>query len=401
MYSISSSLWTKPDWLKEDLQAEANHLGFSLFGVTAPVSPPHLAIFEGWLSAGRNGEMAYLADDRSRYLRADPRHILPACQSILVLGMRYPRPAPYKPGPGSPGHGLVAAYAWGEDYHLVIPPRLAAMANRLEKIAGCPVTWRSYTDSGPVLEHEFAQLAGLGWTGKNTCMISPSQGSYFVLAELLVDLEIQPDRPFEPDRCGSCNRCIKVCPTHCILSDRTLDASRCISYQTIENKGVIPLQMRPLIGNWVFGCDVCQQVCPWNRLAIANNEPHFDPLPGLPEPDLREELNLTQADFSRKFKHSPIKRARRTGYLRNVAVALGNQKNSDALADLAWMLENEPEPLLRAHAAWAIGEIGGLTAMIILDQASRREDNPDVSDEINLARQKTSSQGSHSSSPVS
>jgi len=401
VYSTSSSLWTKPDSLKEDLQAEVNHLGFSLFGVTAPVSPPHLAIFEDWLSAGRHGDMAYLANDRSRYLRADPRRILPTCKSILALGMRYPRPAPFRPGSGSPGRGLVAAYAWGEDYHLVIPPRLAALANRLEKIAGRPVAWRSYTDSGPVLEHEYAQLAGLGWTGKNTCLISPCQGSYFVLAELLVDLEIQADRPFVPDRCGSCRRCIQACPTHCILSDRTLDASRCISYQTIENKGVIPLQMRAQIGNWIFGCDVCQQVCPWNRLAVAKNEPLFDPRPGLPEPDLREELHLTQADFSRKFKHSPIKRARRAGYLRNVTVALGNQQDPDALADLAWMLENEPEPLLRAHAAWAIGEIGGPTAMILLDQACRREDNPSVSGEINLARQRTSSHGSHSGSPAS
>ena len=352
-----------------------------------PVSPPHLTIFEEWLSAGRNGGMTYLANARSRYLRGDPRRMLPTCQSILVFGMPYPRPAPFRPGADLSGHGRIAAYAWGEDYHLVIPPRLAGLAKQLEKITGRPITWRSYTDSGPVLEHDYAQLAGLGWCGKNTCLISPSQGSYFVLAELLVDFEIEPDQPFAPDRCGSCTRCIQACPTHCILSDRTLDASRCISYQTIENKGVIPLPMRALIGNWVFGCDVCQQVCPWNRLASAENETLFNPIPDVPEPDLREELRLTQADFSCKFKNSPIKRARRTGYLRNVTVALGNQRDPDFLVDLGRVMENEPDPLLRAHGAWAIGEIGGPTAMLILDQASRREDNPLVNSEIDLARQ--------------
>jgi epoxyqueuosine reductase len=387
-------LWTEPDSLKNDLQAEANTLGFSLFGVTLPVPPPHFAVFEYWLAAGRYGDMAYLANDRARQLRANPRHILPTCQSILALGMRYSRPGPYTPGSGLPGHGQVAAYAWGEDYHRVIPPLLDKLAARLVKIAGRPVVWRSYTDSGPVLEHEYAQLAGLGWTAKNTCLISPNQGSYFFLAELLVDLAIQPDPPFVPDRCGTCTRCIQACPTRCILSDRTLDAPRCISYQTIENKGIIPRQLRPELGNWVFGCDVCQQVCPWNHFASGENEQPFNPRPALPEPLLREELHLTQADFSSKFKNSPIKRAKRAGYLRNVAVALGNQQDPASLPDLAWTLENEPEPLVRAHAAWAIGAIGGKAAVILLDKFTRIENNPLVSGEIGQARQQTSANGS-------
>jgi len=394
-------LWTEPDSLKNDLQAEANHLGFSLFGVTTPVPPPHLDMFEFWLSTGRHGEMVYLATERSRRLRADPRRILPNCQSILVLGMRYSPPPPFRPEPGPTGRGLVAAYAWGEDYHSVISPRLNALASRLEKIAGRPFGWRSYTDTGPILEHEYAQLAGLGWTAKNTCLISPNQGSYFLLAEILVDLEIQPDQPFLPDRCGSCTRCIQACPTRCILPDRTLDARRCISYQTIENKGVIPRQLRPLMSNWVFGCDVCQQVCPWNRFASVEIEPPFEPRPGVPEPILREELRLSQADFSRKFKNSPVKRAKRAGYLRNVAVALGNQQDPAALPDLAWSLENEPEPVVRAHVAWAIGETGGPNAKIILDQSLRREDNPSVLEEIDQARQIISSHGSHSGNPAS
>jgi len=227
-------------------------------------------------------------------------------------------------------------------------------------------------------------------------LISPNQGSYFLLSELLIDLEIQPDLPFAPDRCGTCTRCIQACPTHCILSDRTLDAPRCISYQTIENKSSIPRQIRPLMGNWVFGCDICQQVCPWNRFASAEYEPLFDPRPGLPEPILRDELHLTPTDFSKKYIHSPVKRARRAGYLRNVAVAIGNQQDPAALPDLAWTLENEPEPVVRAHAAWATGQIGGQVAMSLLDQAGRREDNPLVSVEIDQARQHISSHGSHS-----
>ena len=401
-------MWTNPESLKNDLQAEANHLGFSLFGVTAPVTPPHFEVFEDWLSAGRHGEMAYLASDKSRYLRADPRRIMfPACQSILVLGMRYPRPAPRlepdtpQTGSGRPGHGRVAAYACGDDYHLVIPSRLAKLAARLETIAGHPVASRSYTDTGAILEHDYAQLAGLGWTAKNTCLISPGQGSYFLLAELLVDLEIQPDPPFIQDRCGACTRCIQACPTHCILSNRTLDAPRCISYQTIENKGAIPLEIRSHMGNLIFGCDICQQVCPWNHFTSDENEPLFDPRPGLPEPVLREELHLSQPDFSLRFKNSPIQRARRAGYLRNVTVALGNQQDPAALPDLAWSLENEPEVIIRAHAAWAIGEIGGHLAVTILDQAGRREENALVSGEINQARQRVASHGNHSGSPAS
>ena len=395
-------MWTDPGSLKNDLQAEAQRLGFSLFGVTAPVAPPHFAVFEDWLSAGRQGEMRYLASAKARFLRADPRRIMmPSCQSILVLGMRYPRPAPYRAGTGEPGRGRVAAYACGEDYHLVIPPRLAELAERLETIAGRPVTSRSYTDTGAILEHDYAQLAGLGWTAKNTCLISPGQGSYFLLAELLVDLEIQPDPPFIPERCGTCRRCIEACPTHCILSNRTLDAPRCISYQTIENKGVIPLEIRSQMGNLVFGCDICQQVCPWNHFAPDENEPLFNPRPGLPEPVLREELHLSQADFSRRFKNSPIKRARRAGYLRNVAVALGNQRDPAALPDLAWIMENEPEVIIRAHAAWAMGEIGGSSAVKMLDQASKEEEDPGVSAEINLARQRVSFPGSYPGSPAS
>ncbi len=227
--------------------------------------------------------------------------------------------------------GRVAAYAWGADYHEVLDERLKRLVEFIEGKTGRPLANRRYTDSGPLLERELAQRAGLGWIGKNTCLINPEMGSYFLLAEVLLDLELDPDPPFEADRCGSCTRCLEACPTHCILPDRTLDARRCISYLTIELKDDIPDELRPQMGNWVFGCDLCQQVCPWNmRFAAAPGEyarsrcPNSSRDRACLSPRLVEELALTQDDFNLKFKGSPVRRAKRRGYLRNVAVALGN-----------------------------------------------------------------------------
>ncbi|HSF81086.1 MAG TPA: tRNA epoxyqueuosine(34) reductase QueG [Anaerolineales bacterium] len=383
--------------LTHSIKAQAYRLGFQLVGVTTPEPPPHLSFYERWLAAGYHGEMAYLASERARQRRADPRLVLPGCQSILVLGVRYPSPEsqpqlgdshPYRKTP----RGQVASYAWGDDYHDALPVRLEALADFIAGQVGGPVAHRSYTDSGPLLERELAQRAGLGWIGKNTCLIHPRQGSYFLLAELLLDVELEPDPPFQADHCGSCTRCIEACPTGCILPDRTLDARRCISYLTIELKGAIPLQLRPRLGEWVFGCDICQQVCPWNRrFASPEGDPAFAPRPGLPAPDLLAELALSQADFSRKFKGSPLKRARRRGYLRNVALALGNTlaegnaAGPAALPALAQVLQHDPEPLVRGHAAWAMGQIGGRAAREFLEHALEGEDDEGVREEIRAA----------------
>jgi len=259
--------------------------------------------------------------------------------------------------------GRVAAYAWGRDYHLILPERLEALASFIENLVGYPVPHRAYTDTGPILERDLAQQAGLGWIGKNTCLIHPRLGSYFLLAELLLGLELEPDPPFAADRCGSCTRCIEACPTGAILPDRTLDTRRCIAYLTIELKGAIPEELRPSLGNWVFGCDICQMVCPWNRFASPEGDPAFAPRPGVRRPDLLTELALTPPEFNRKFKDSPIQRAKRRGYLRNVAVALGNlraqnsefSENSEFLALAALeRAAQDDEPLIREHASWAI-----------------------------------------------
>jgi epoxyqueuosine reductase len=344
------------DLLKQNIVQEAHRLGFTLAGVTSPAAPQHLTSFEHWIANARHGTMEYLADDRARARRADPKLILPECRSILVLA------APYAPPPASPlnqsdaPRGRLAAYALSEDYHLVLPPRLHALVQYIEQQAGHPIPNRWYTDTGPILERDLAQRAGLGWIGKNTCLINPQHGSYFLLAEILLGLDLEPDAPFVTDHCGTCTRCIDACPTHCILPDRTIDARRCISYLTIELKTAIPEELRPLMGNWIFGCDICQQACPWNRFADAEGEVTLEPRGNIQFPDLIQELSLTPEVFNKKFKDSPMKRTKRRGYLRNVAVALGNSRDPRALPALQQALE-EPEPLVREHAAWAIAQI--------------------------------------------
>jgi epoxyqueuosine reductase len=342
--------------LEQAIKEKARRLGFPLAGVTSPEPPPHLPMFERWLDAGRHGEMRYLAEERSRTRRADPRAILPECKSILVLAAPYADPksaeASEEPGPG----GRVAAYAWGDDYHNVFPPRLQELVEFIEQQVGRSVPNRYYTDTGPILERDLAQRAGLGWIGKNTMLINPQRGSYFLLAEILLGLELEPDPPFTSDHCGTCTRCIEACPTNCILPDRTLDARRCISYLTIELKDAIPEELRPSLGDWVFGCDVCQMVCPWNRFASPAGDASFSPRPGMPTPDLITELDLSSETFKRKFKGSPVKRAKRRGYLRNVAVAAGNVQDERARAALE-KAQNDEEELVRMHAIWALKKV--------------------------------------------
>jgi epoxyqueuosine reductase len=332
---------------------EARHLGFALAGVTTAEPPPHISAYESWLMLGRHGSMKYLASERARICRRDPRLILPACRSILVLGMRYPDPKRAEPDEKVGPTGRVAAYAWGRDYHLVFPQRLQALVTFIEQKVGETVPNRWYTDTGPILERDLAQRAGLGWIGKNTCLINPKLGSYFLLAEILLDIDLEPDPPFTADRCGTCTRCIEACPTHCILPDHTIDAQRCISYLTIENKGEIPSDLRPRMGNWTYGCDICQMVCPWNRFAEKEYDQSFKPYPDLPNPDLIGDLLLTPEGFNRKFKDNPVKRARRGGYLRNTAIALGNSGSLAGIPALEEALQDNAS-LVRQHAEWAL-----------------------------------------------
>jgi epoxyqueuosine reductase len=335
--------------LTERIKDEARRLGFPLAGVTLPGTPLNYPIFEHWLEQGNHGTMSYLGGEGAER-RKDPRLLLEECQSILVLGM------PYAP----PSKGRVASYAWGRDYHLELPERMKSLVDFIEKEAGHPIPNRWYTDTGPLLERELGQQAGLGWIGKNSCLINPRMGSTFFLAEILLGIHLEPDAPFPTDHCGTCRRCIEACPTACILPDRTLDARRCISYLTIELKEDIPEELRPLMGGWVFGCDVCQQVCPWNRFA-PGPDPAFEAREDIPLPVLRAEMKLSPEEFNRKFKESPVKRAKRRGYLRNAAVALGNTGDPAAIQVLEEAKQHD-EPMVQRHAEWAIRKIQGKTA---------------------------------------
>ena len=337
--------------LKERIKEKAHELGFLLAGVTTPDPPPHLSTFEHWLARGHHGTMEYLATQRSRLRRADPRQILPECQSVLVLATPYD--PPLSMGEGSGVRGRIASYVRGDDYHDILPARMKELVQFIEEQVGRQVSNRWYTDTGPILERDLAQRAGLGWIGKNTSLIHPKHGSYFLLSEILLDLPLEPDLPFITDHCGTCTRCIEACPTDCILPDRTLDARRCISYLTIELKDDIPEKLRDKMGDWVFGCDICQQVCPWNRFA-GEGDLAFEGQK--PSPSLTDELNLSPQAFNQRFKGSPVKRAKRRGYLRNVAVALGNVGDMHALPVLESSLKDE-EPMVREHAKWAIEKI--------------------------------------------
>lgn len=346
--------------LKQAIKEEARRLGFPLVGVTTPEPPSHLSVYERWLEAGHHGDMRYLESERARARRADPRLVLPGCRSMLVLGIPYVSPlslgSGFERGAGQVTAGRIAAYAWGDDYHLVLPGKLKALVGFIEAQVGHVVANRYYTDTGPLLERDLAQRAGLGWIGRNTCLLNPQFGSFFFLAEILLGIDLEPDPPFPKDHCGTCTRCIEACPTNCILPDRTLDARRCISYLTIENKAEIPLNLRPDLGNWIFGCDVCQVVCPWNRFAAQDVEASFSPRPATGQPDLLRELRLSSEDFRNTFKHTPVERAKRRGYLRNVAVALGNTGGPEAIPALQAALD-DPEVLVREHAVWALERI--------------------------------------------
>jgi epoxyqueuosine reductase len=347
--------------LKQSIKEKARQLGFILAGVTSSEPPPHYSTFESWLNAGMHGTMDYLANERSRARRADPKQILPECKSILVLALPYEKDLTgfngYQTNLEDPDSKpvrskfRVASYALGDDYHDIIPPRLKAIVKFIEEQVGHPVPNRYYTDTGPVLERDLAQRAGLGWIGKNTLLINPKMGSAFLLAEILLGIELEPDEAVVTDHCGTCTRCLSACPTQCILPNRTLDARRCISYLTIELKEEIPEKLRPLMKDWIFGCDICQQVCPWNRFS-SQADPAFQPK--IPLPVLTSDLTLTSVEFNQRFKKSPIKRTKRRGYLRNLAVAIGNNGNKSDIPVLEQAMDTmQDEPMIKEHLNWA------------------------------------------------
>ncbi|MDE2484183.1 MAG: tRNA epoxyqueuosine(34) reductase QueG [candidate division NC10 bacterium] len=364
--------------LVQAIKAEAHRLRFELVGISPVSDPPHEQLFADWLQEGYGGEMAYMA--RTEQARRHPDTWLPWARSVVSVAVNYYTAFPRKTHHTGVPRGWISRYAWGDDYHTILESRLHALLGWIRNTVGEEVEGKVYVDTGPVLEREFAVRAGIGWIGKNTLLISPKHGSYFFLGELFLSLELPADQPIR-NRCGSCDLCLKACPTDAFVGPYRLDARRCISYLTIELKGSIPTEMRPLIGDHVFGCDICQEVCPYNVNIGTSKEPAFQPREGLHAPELIPLLALDDEPFRSRFKGSPIKRPKRRGLLRNVAVALGNLGSEESVPALATVL-SDPEPLVRSHAAWALGRIGTTEARAALDEARACETDPDVQTEI-------------------
>ena len=338
----------------------------------------HFAIYQNWVQSGRHADMQYLSSERALHLRRSPFEIMPACRTILVLVKKYP--AVVAKNKNEPE---IAAYALQQDYHQILPPLLEEIIDFIRKQYGLDFEAKSFSDSAAVLERELACQAGLGWIGKNSSLINPQIGSYFLLAEIFLDIDLSDgtDLPnLQPDRCGTCRRCIESCPTHSILEDRTLDAAKCIAYLTIENKGVIPPELRSKMGNHLFGCDLCQQVCPWNQKHLETIEEYTAPISmeGIHTKILDED------QFRQFFKHSPISRSKRSGFYRNLAVVLGNLRDLSTLPLLEQLLL-DTDPLVRRHAAWALAQFQLPASTTILNTMLEQESDQTVRQEITQA----------------
>jgi len=338
--------------MKEAIRQRALELGFDDCRFTTAEPPGSARHFQTWLRAGRHGDLEYL--ERHVEKRLNPLEVLPGARSVIVLGASY-EAANRQSATGNRRWGLAARYACCDDYHGVLGGRLEKLAEFVNQFGGKDTRSIGQVDTGPVLERDFAQRAGLGFIGKHTNLISRQFGNWILLAEILTTVEIEPDAP-EKNRCGSCTRCITACPTRAIAEPFQLDARLCISYLTIELKGPIPVELRPAIGNRVFGCDDCLTACPWNRFAREGHLMKSHARPDLATPDLIELLQLDDAAFKGRFAGTPVRRAKRRGLLRNVCVALGNVGDESALPALQ-MAGTESEPLVAEHARWAIEQV--------------------------------------------
>ncbi|MDE0469195.1 MAG: tRNA epoxyqueuosine(34) reductase QueG [Candidatus Poribacteria bacterium] len=365
--------------LTQQIQAHANELGFELVGIIPVAHSETIARYREWIENGYAGKMHYLEKHLS--LKTDVRQLLAEAKSVISLAMNYYTLDPPKALAQDPGRGQISRYAWGDDYHELIRERLLELVTFIKQTAESELKTRVCVDTAPIIEREYAQKAGIGWIGKNTNLIHWRSGSWYFLAEVLVNIALESDTPELRGSCGTCTRCIEACPTDAIVEPNLLDSRLCISYLTIELKESIPKALRPEIGNWIFGCDICQEVCPWNSKAVSTTEPGFQPRDGNFAPKLLSLVGMTQEEFSQQFKGSPIKRAKRRGFLRNVLVAIGNWGTQRAVPALKDALADD-EPVVRSHAAWALGKIGGDAAKRTLQKRLTIETEQDVITEI-------------------
>ena len=391
------------------VRREAERVGFDAVGIARVQASEHAAFYRAWLAEGRHGEMSYLAREDAVARRLTPQDAWPALQSAIVVGLSYWNEECES---ATAADGIIARYARGRDYHRVIKQKLLRLLEAIEQHVGHELpAARAYVDTGPVLERELARRAGLGWFGRNTMLVHPRRGSYFFIGVLLVELELEPDAAFDADHCGTCTSCVDACPTGALLGrDESgapvIDATRCISYQTIENRGSIPRELRPLIGNRIFGCDICQEVCPFTRkfsrpssepsfAARAPGEPPFGVQcqqgasrshPGTDSPSLIAllETALDEAAWDSFSEGSALRRAGRAGFARNVCVGLGNWGSPDAVPVLTRALSDD-EPLVRAHAAWALGRVGSAEARSALLSRASVETDASVLQELSAA----------------
>lgn len=364
----------------DSLKQRARQLGFDLAGACPAVTPHGVTRLTEWLQHGFAGEMQYIERRREAY--ADPDHVLDGCRSILMLSMNYSAGGDLAESRSAP-HGRVARYAGSRDYHDVIREKLNALTDFLRSLAPAAVA-RGVVDTAPLLEREFAQLAGLGWIGKNTMLLNPRRGSYFFLAALLTDLELVYDEPATTDHCGSCTACLDACPTDAFAGPHVLDSRKCISYLTIELKSPIPRPLRAGLGDWLFGCDICQEVCPWNRFAPKTVDAAVSPREHAHSLDPCELLRMDEEAFRQKFRQTPLWRPRRRGILRNAAIVLGNTRPQQGVAALAVALD-DVEPLVRGAAAWALGQYGHDAAQTLLRRRVDIEQDAEVRQEIEFA----------------
>ena len=342
--------------LRSFVRRAATEAGFDLVGVAPARDPRELEYFPEWIAAGRAGEMKYLEarDQAGELKRASLARVAPWARTVIVCAINYNTAHPYSTASKEPERGWISRYAWSrEDYHDAVLGRLQQVEVALHRQAGetSELVTRSYVDTGPIVERVFAKYSGIGWVGKNTCLINQKMGSWLFLGVILTSFELEPERP-APDRCGTCTRCIEACPTDAIVAPYQLDSNRCIAYLTIEKRGSIPEEMRSGMGRHVFGCDICQDVCPWNRKAPASTLPEFLPREGLVNPVLESLAEMSAEEFGEKFKGSPIRRTKRNGLRRNVAIAMGNSGRREYISRLEGMQSDE-DPGIAEAAAWA------------------------------------------------
>jgi epoxyqueuosine reductase len=332
--------------------------GFDLAGIAPVADFAELTRFPEWIEKGHAGEMKYLEsrDETGRLRRASLKSVFPWARSVIVCAVNYNTTHPYSTQVHNPGQGWISRYAWSrEDYHDSVLRRIREVESKLKEICASEIETRGYVDTGPIVERVYAKYAGLGWQGKNTCIINQKIGSWLFLGVIVTSLEVKPDLP-SPDRCGTCTRCIDACPTQAFIGPHQLDSNKCIAYLTIEKRGPIPDAFREQIGHHVFGCDICQDVCPWNRKAPPTEKPEFQPRDGLVNPALEWLAEIGEDEFRERFRDSPIKRTKRSGLRRNALIAIGNSGDRNLLPIVERACD-DADPVIAEAAQWAKGRL--------------------------------------------